>query len=190
MPIDPLDVGRTYESIIRINSQSGKGGVAYILEENFGYQLPKTMHPEIGKLVQIKSDAKGIELSSDEIFEVFKENYLDIEEKIKLLDFTLTSKNSISKCQLKYLYNSKEFISEGEGNGPIDACRKALKKDFEFDFMIQSYSEHSLGDKSTAKAIAYIEIVHNKESTFGVGVDNDIATASIKALFCALNRAF
>ena len=190
LPIDPLDVGRTYESIIRINSQSGKGGVAYILEENFGYQLPKPMHPEIGKLVQVKSDAKGVELSADEILEVFKDNYFNIEEKLSLIDFTLTSQNSISKCQLKYSYNSNIIVSEGEGNGPIDACRKALRKDFPEDFVIKSYSEHSCGDKSTAKAVAYIEITHNDKSTFGVGADNDIATASIKALFCALNRAF
>ena len=189
LPIDPLDVGRTYESIIRINSQSGKGGVAYILEENFGYTLPKPMHPEVGKLVQAKSDAKGIELSSNEILEVFKENYFDIDEKLILIDFTLSSKNSISKCKLKYTYNSKEFVSEGEGNGPIDACKKALQKDFTMDYLIKSYSEHSCGDKSTAKAIAYIEIGHDNKFTFGVGADNDIATASIKALFCALNRA-
>jgi len=189
LPIDPLDVGRTYESIIRINSQSGKGGVAYILEENFGFLLPKQMHPEIGKLVQIKSDEKGVELSADEIFEVFKENYFNVEEKLSLIDFTLSSKDNISKCKLKYTYNSKEIISEGEGNGPIDACRKALKKDFYIDFIIKSYSEHSCGDKSSAKAVAYIEIIHNDNSTFGVGADNDITKASIKALFCALNRA-
>ncbi|MCF6330781.1 MAG: 2-isopropylmalate synthase [Sulfurimonas sp.] len=189
LPIDPLDVGRTYESIIRINSQSGKGGVAYILEEKFGFLLPKSMHPEIGKLVQAKSDKKGVELSADEILEVFKENYFNISEKLSLIDFTLSSKNSISKCKLKYTYNSKEITSEGEGNGPIDACKKALKKDFPMDFVIKSYFEHSCGDKSTAKAVAYIEIVHDNKSTFGVGADNDIATASIKALFCALNRA-
>ncbi len=190
LPIDPLDVGRTYESIIRINSQSGKGGVAYILEENFGFILPKPMHPEVGKLVQAKSDEKGVELSADEILEVFKENYFNISEKLSLIDFILSSKNSISKCKLKYTYNSKEITSEGEGNGPIDACKKALNKDFPMDFAIKSYSEHSCGDKSSAKAVAYIEISHDNKSTFGVGTDNDIATASIKALFCALNRSY
>ncbi|MCF6309289.1 MAG: 2-isopropylmalate synthase [Sulfurimonas sp.] len=191
LPIDPDDVGRTYESIIRINSQSGKGGVAYILEKNFGYQLPKAMHPEIGKLVQALSDAKGKELSADDILNVFKENYFEIKEHISLIDFTLTSVKGISRCTLTYEYNGKEIVADGEGNGPVDACKKALMKDYKNQFSINSYAEHSLGDQSSAKAISYIEIqTPDTLSCFGVGADNDIATASIKALFCALNRGF
>ena len=191
LPIDPEDVGRTYESIIRINSQSGKGGVAYILEKNFGYQLPKAMHPEIGKIVQTVSDAKGVELSTAEILEIFKDNYFDIKEHISLKDFTLTSIKGVSKCTLTYIYNGKEIVANGEGNGPVDACKKALMKDYKNSFIINSYYEHSCGDKSSAKAVAYIEIQTPETlSCFGVGADNDIATASIKALFCAINRAF
>ncbi|MCW8895615.1 2-isopropylmalate synthase [Sulfurimonas sp.] len=191
LPIDPEDVGRTYESIIRINSQSGKGGVAYILDNNFGYQLPKAMHPEVGKLVQAVSDAKGIELSADEIFDIFKENYFNIKEHVSLVDFTLTSVKGVSKCTLTYIYNGEEIVADGEGNGPVDACKKALMKDYQNEFTINSYAEHSLGDKSSAEAVAYIEIqTADTISCFGVGSDNDIATASIKALFCALNRAF
>lgn len=191
LPIDPEDVGRTYESIIRINSQSGKGGVAYILEKNFGYQLPKAMHPEIGKLVQDVSDNKGEELSSDEVLEIFQKNYFDIKEHISLVDFNLTSVKGTSKCTLTYTYNGKEIIADGEGNGPVDACKNALTKDYKNKFIINSYSEHSLGEQSSAKAIAYIEIqTDDTMSCFGVGSDNDIATASVKALFCAINRAF
>ena len=191
LPIDPEDVGRTYESIIRINSQSGKGGVAYILEKNFGYQLPKAMHPEVGKLVQGASDTKGIELSANEILEIFQKNYFEIKEHISLVDFTLTSVKGVSKCTLTYNYNGKEIIANGEGNGPVDACKKALMKDYKNKFSINSYAEHSFGDKSSAKAIAYIEIQTPETlSCFGVGADNDIATASIKALFCAINKAF
>ena len=191
LPIDPEDVGRTYESIIRINSQSGKGGVAYILEKNFGYQLPKAMHPEIGKIVQAISDAKGVELSADEILDIFKENYFEIKEHVSLKDFTLTSVKGVSKCTLTYFYNGSEVVAEGQGNGPVDACKKALMKDYKNSFTISSYAEHSCGDKSSAKAVAYIEIeTSDTLSCFGVGADNDIATASIKALFCALNRAF
>lgn len=191
LPIDPEDVGRSYESIIRINSQSGKGGVAYILEKNFGYQLPKAMHPEVGKLVQDLSDKKGEELSAEEIFDIFKENYLEIKEHISLNDFTVTSVKGISKCTLTYSYNGEEVVSEGEGNGPVDACKNALMKNYENNFSINSYYEHSCGHQSSAKAIAYIEIqTQSTLSCFGVGADNDIATASVKALFCALNRAF
>jgi len=191
LPIDPNDVGRTYEDIIRINSQSGKGGVAYILEKNFGYQLPKAMHPEIGKLVQALSDKEGRELSNDEIFEVLQDNYFKNEEHISFVDCSLSSKSSTSTCELIYKFNGKEITSVGEGNGPIDATKNALMKEYPHEFSIKSYSEHSCGDKSTAKAIAYIEIQsENTLSCFGMGADNDIATASIKALFCAVNRAF
>ncbi|MCK9454869.1 2-isopropylmalate synthase [Sulfurimonas sp.] len=191
LPIDPEDVGRSYESIIRINSQSGKGGVAYILEKNFGYQLPKAMHPEVGKLVQEVSDKKGQELSSEEIFEIFKKNYFEIKEHISLVDFTVSSVKGISKCTLTYSQDGKEIVADGEGNGPVDACKDALMKNYQNEFSINSYYEHSLGNKSSAKAIAYIEIeTKDTLSCFGVGADNDIATASIKAMFCALNRAF
>ena len=191
LPIDPADVGRTYESIIRINSQSGKGGVAYILEKNYGYQLPKAMHPEIGRAVQALSDEKGRELSPEEILAVFKKEYFEVKEHISFQDVSLTSDNGVSKCTLSYIYNGEEITSEGEGNGPIDACKNALMQHYKNEFTIKSYSEHSCGDKSSAKAVAYIEI-QSKEilSCFGVGADNDITVASIKALFCALNRAF
>ncbi|QFR50178.1 2-isopropylmalate synthase [Sulfurimonas lithotrophica] len=191
LPIDPRDVGRTYEDIIRINSQSGKGGVAYILEKNFGYQLPKAMHPEIGKLVQILSDKEGRELDAKEIFEVLQDNYFRNKEHISFVDSSINSKSSTSTCELTYKMNGKEIISVGEGNGPIDAAKNALMKEYPNEFKIKSYSEHSCGDKSTAKAIAYIEIQsENTLSCFGMGADNDITTASIKALFCAINRAF
>lgn len=191
LPIDPEDVGRSYESIIRINSQSGKGGVAYVLEKNFGYQLPKAMHPEVGKLIQDVSDKKGQELSSDEILEIFKESYFNVKEHISLVDFTLSSLKGTSKCTLTYIYNGVEIVSSGEGNGPVDACKDALMKNYANNFTINSYFEHSFGNKSSAKAIAYIEIeTKTTLSCFGVGADNDIATASVKALFCALNRAF
>ena len=191
LPIDPADVGRTYESIIRINSQSGKGGVAYILEKNYGYHLPKAMHPEIGRIVQALSDEKGRELEHEEILEAFKNTYFTIEEHISFVDFTLSSDNGTSSCILNYIYNGEHITSKGEGNGPIDACKNALMQKYKNTFSIKSYSEHSCGDKSTAKAVAYIEI-SSKEvlSRFGVGADNDITIASIKAMFCALNRTF
>ncbi|SFV51348.1 2-isopropylmalate synthase [hydrothermal vent metagenome] len=191
LPIDPADVGRTYESVIRINSQSGKGGVAYILEKEYGYQLPKPMHPEIGNIVQAVTDEKGQVLSSKEIFEIFEDTYFKLKESISLVDFTLTSDNKISKCTLTYRYNGKEITAQGEGNGPIDACKSALMKNYTHEFSINSYSEHSCGEKSSATAVAYIELqTQDISSCFGAGKDSDIATASIKAMFCALNRAF
>ena len=190
LPIDPADVGRTYESIIRINSQSGKGGVAFILEKNYGYQLPKAMHPEIGKIVQAVSDAKGVELDAKEILEIFESTYFHPQEHINFVNATLSSVDGISKCSITYKHDTKTITAEGEGNGPIDACKNALMKEYTHDFTIKSYSEHSCGDKSSAKAIAYIEIQNDKTlSCFGVGADTNITIASIKAMFCAINRA-
>lgn len=191
LPIDPNDVGRSYESIIRINSQSGKGGVAYILEKNYGYQLPKAMHPEIGRAVQAVSDEKGKELDAAEILEIFQKTYFEMPEHVSLVDFNLISDKKISRCTLTYDYNGERIEAHGEGNGPIDACKNALMKDYKNEFQLLSYSEHSCGDKSSAKAVAYMQI-QSKEvlSCFGVGVDEDIATASVKAMFSAINRAF
>ncbi len=191
LPIDPADVGRTYESIIRINSQSGKGGVAYILEKKYGYQLPKAMHPEIGRIIQSVSDAKGVELSAKEILSIFRKTYFHYEEKIKFEHASLSSNNGVSTCTISYKNNGEAITSTGEGNGPIDACKNAIMQEYKNDFSVKSYSEHSCGDKSSAKAIAYIEI-QTKEtiSCFGVGEDNNIIIASIKAMFCALNRTF
>lgn len=130
-------------------------------------------------------------MSGEEIFEIFNENYFNIKEHISLVDFTVSSLKGISKCTLTYILNGTEIVSNGEGNGPVDACRDALMKDYRNSFSINSYFEHSFGNKSSAKAIAYIEIeTQSTLSCFGVGADNDIATASVKALFCALNRAF
>ncbi|WP_345992610.1 2-isopropylmalate synthase [Sulfurimonas sp. HSL-1716] len=194
LPIDPEDVGRTYEGIIRINSQSGKGGVAYILEHEFGYQLPKKMHPEFGRIIQGVTDKEGRELNNDEILDIFTKTYLESEGGVELVDFAISSPTSKDKnvwCKLTYSCNGKEIVSEGHGNGPIDACKNALSKECEYAFKIKSYSEHSCGEQSSANAVAYIEIETNDlTSFFGVGVDSDITIASIKALFSALNRAF
>jgi len=191
LPIDPADVGRTYESIIRINSQSGKGGVAYILEKSYGYQLPKAMHPEIGKIVQALSDTKGVELTTKEILEIFEDTYFHPKEHVQFINAILSSNNGISNCRITYKHNDKTITADGEGNGPIDACKNALMKEYAYNFTIKSYSEHSCGDKSSAKAIAYIEIQTDETlSCFGVGSDNNITIASIKAMFCAINRAF
>ncbi len=191
LPIDPEDVGRSYESIIRINSQSGKGGVAYILEDSFGYQLPKAMHPEIGKIVQEVTDKEARELSNDDILAIFEKSYFKQDEHISFISRSASTRDNAVWCELKYRYNGKEIVAESEGNGPIDACRKALLKDYPNSFTINSYSEHSCGEKSTATAVAYIEIETDKgERFFGAGKDSDITLASIKALFSAINRAF
>ncbi|MDP1785426.1 MAG: 2-isopropylmalate synthase [Sulfuricurvum sp.] len=194
LPIDPQDVGRNYEGIIRINSQSGKGGVAYVLEDKFGYSLPKKMHPEIGRIVQQVTDDAGRELSAEEILAIFEKTYFGEPHHIEFIDYAVmleSAKDKMVKCVLEYTYNGKTIRSEGQGNGPIDACKNALMSEYPNIFKIRSYSEHSFGELSSAEAIAYIEIENDKLETFyGVSRDNDITIASIKAMFSALNRAF
>ena len=195
LPIDPEDVGRSYEGIIRINSQSGKGGVAYILDDNYGYQLPKAMHPEIGRIVQEITDKEGRELTPEEIKEIFERTYLEATGPLEFVDFDVMSEkteSSKARCKLTYRYEGRLIESEGHGNGPIDACKHALTVEFPHAFIVRSYAEHSYGEQSSAQAIAYMQVEHSEEmhSCFGVGADTDIAIASIRALFSALNRAF
>lgn len=194
LPIDPSDVGRNYEGIIRINSQSGKGGIAYVLEDKYGYSLPKKMHPEIGREVQKYTDELGRELESEEILEIFERTYFGEPMDIEFVDFSIVSesaKEKLVKCVLEYKHNGKIIRSEGSGNGPIDAAKNALMAEYSHSFKILSYSEHSRGELSSAEAVAYIEIeTSSLERYFGVGCDDDITVASIKAMFSALNRAF
>ena len=149
------------------------------------------MHPEVGKLVQAVTDVEGRVLSSSEIVAIFEKTYFEMQGHLSLVGFSVSSDNKMSTCSLNYIYNGKEIQAEGQGNGPIDACKNALTKEYKNNFSISSYSEHSCGEQSSATAIAYIELeTATTISCFGVGRDHDIATASIKALFCALNRAF
>ena len=163
------------------------------MEKNYGFVLPKAMQPEFARIVQAKSDEVVRELGNDEIFELFKKTYLENDTNIKLIDFTteISASEKEVSCTLRYLCDGVEIESIGKGNGPIDACKNALNKECHYDFVIKSYSEHSLSEKSSANAVAYIEIERSDYSRyFGVGVDSDITIASIKALFSALNRAF
>jgi 2-isopropylmalate synthase len=192
LPIDPDDLGRNYEGIIRINSQSGKGGVAYLLDDSYGYSLPKKMHPEIGKIVQGVTDREGRELESEEILAIFKKTYFEPEVHLELIDFTAkTNKDHTVSCKLTYKLNGKKVKSEGSGNGPIDACKHALEKEYPHDFAIMDYTQHTSGEKSSAEAIAYIQVqTEGKETFYGVGADTNISLASVKAIFSALNRAY
>ena len=196
LPIDPSDVGRTYESIIRINSQSGKGGVAYVMEKEFGFRMPKTMHPEFGKIVQALTDREGRELQLDEIFAAFKKEYLTIKAPYELKSFNVVKRHisdnengSHAEIEATLLADGREVTIAASGNGPLDAFCSALKKDVTGDFRLSHYDEHALNGGSSAKAAAYIEIeMPDGTSRWGTGVDTDIIIASIKAVLSSLNR--
>jgi 2-isopropylmalate synthase len=192
IPIDPADIGRTYKAIIRINSQSGKGGVAYILETEFGYQLPKLMHKEIGKIVNDLADRHGTELSPDEIHAAFQKEYLDRDSPALVLrDFRTTERGAQVTSEAELTVRGETVRLTGTGNGPIDAFVRGLAAAGRVPaFDVQSYNEHSLGSGAEARAVSYIQIkLANGRALFGAGVDTNIELASIRAIVSALNRA-
>lgn len=191
IPIDPADLGRSYKAIIRINSQSGKGGVAYVLENAFGFQLPKLMHKEIGKLINDRADAKGTELSADEINAIFRREYLEqADAPVVLQHFKTTERDSAVMCEAEMTFSGVVHALTGTGNGPIAAFVRALAATQLPKFDVLHYSEHSLGSGAEARAVSYIQIKTERGLTlYGAGIDTNIELASIKAIVSALNRA-
>ncbi|HUJ44148.1 MAG TPA: 2-isopropylmalate synthase [Opitutaceae bacterium] len=190
IPIDPADVGRTYRAIIRINSQSGKGGVAYVMEKEFGFSLPKGMHKEFGRVINDLADEKKTEISPQEIHDAFVREYLGRETPVKLEHFRTTERDSKVRCEAVVKYEGKAHKITGTGNGPIDAFVNALGTAGVPPFALLSYAEHSLGKGAEARAAAYIQVKTTRGLSFyGAGIDTNIELASIKALVSALNRA-
>lgn len=191
LPIDPADIGKTYEAIVRINSQSGKGGVAYIMESEFGCSLPKEMHPEFASKIQKVSERTGGEVQPEVVWQTFEKEYVNVDEPLHLTSFnyeTIDSQNEV-RCKLKLLVNGEPTSCDGQGNGPIEACCNALQSIDQYRGTLEHYSEHSIGSHANAKAISYIAISHGKAPlTFGVGIDENIMLASIRALLSACNR--
>ena len=194
LPIDPKDIGRSYEAIIRINSQSGKGGVAYILETEFGLQLPKAMHIEFGKVIKTLADRRGEEILVTELFEAFKQEYLLRTSPLEFESFAskmvLNSNGQETlECTACILVNGVSQELRAQGNGPIDAFVQALNQQQIATFQVLSYSEHSLGRGSETQAVAYIQIQTPKGQTyFGAAIDTNIEHASIRAILSAVNR--
>lgn len=189
IPIDPADIGRSYRAIIRINAQSGKGGVAYVLEHEFGYSLPKLMHKEIGRLINDVADARGTELQPADVHEVFRQEYLERTSPIGLRHFKTTERDSDVTCDAALTIDGVPHQLTGKGNGPIDAFTHALATTQLPRFEVLSYAEHSLGKGSEARAVSYIQIKTERGHTlFGAGIDTNIELASIKAIVSALNR--
>lgn len=189
LPIDPGDVGRQYETdVIRINSQSGKGGIGYLLEHQFGYDLPKKMREDVGYTVKSISDHAHAELSPDEVLKAFTENYININTPIKLIDYHFFRSERI-KVMLTVEMNgeTKEVIANG--NGRLDAVSNAVRDSLGVSFSELTYEEHALTIGSSSQAISYVGItLDNGKLVWGAGVNDDIIAASINALFSAINR--
>ena len=195
LPVDPSDLGREYEPLVRINSQSGKGGVAFVMDHCFGFKLPKSMQQEFAEVVQKISEKKG-EVQPNEIMDAFKEQYLSLQEPFKLISISISDINSdtekTTKVNAVINYKGEEREIEGIGNGPIDSLGKALSNSKLIDVSIIDYKEHALSTGSEAEAAAYVYMSRNdtNKKTFGVGVDSNITRASIKSIISALNRLY
>lgn len=195
LPIDPADIGRKYEPVVRINSQSGSGGVAFVMDTVYGYQLPKQMQKEFAKVVQVISEQTGGEVAPEMIMEAFRKEYLDLTEPFKFVFLKEVDNdgNDETKVALDFEYKGEQMHSEASGNGPIDAVKLAIKQRVpEVDIKVINYCEHALSEGSHAKAAAYIQMRDNRTEkvTFGVGVSSNITRASIRGMFSALNRLY
>jgi 2-isopropylmalate synthase len=190
IPIDPADVGRTYKAIIRINSQSGKGGVAYVMEKEFGYDLPKAMYKEFGRVINDLADERKAEITPDDIHEAFLREYIARDQPLKLEHFRTTERKKQVKCEAEVVFEGRIHKLTGSGNGPIDAFVNGLGAAGVPAFELLFYSEHSLGKGAEARAVSYIQIKSRRGPTyFGAGIDTNIELASIKALVSAINRS-
>ena len=192
LAIDPEDIGRDYEAIIRINSQSGKGGVAYILARDFGLDLPKAIHPEVGMVVNETADQGSRELSPQEVHEVFMQAYVNLEAPMELLSIEREdfSKSGEVKIEAEIRMHGKSNRLTGTGNGPISAFVDALEREGYKDFQLLDYRQHSIGGGSKTKAAAYIQIKNDDGSvSFGCGINANIELAGLHALVSAYNRA-
>lgn len=191
LTIDPHDIGRSYEAIVRINSQSGKGGVAYILDQEHGFDLPKTMHPQVGKRVYDLADQRGSELSADEVGQVFREEFVNVARKMKILDYELDHQAAgrgevICRAEIEVEGHTKQV--EGTGNGPINGFVSALGEAGLKDFALTDYRSHAVRGGSSSDAAAYVQLRHDDgRILWGVGVDPSIEIAGLNALVSAWN---
>lgn len=195
LPIDPSDIGRQYEPIVRINSQSGKGGVAFVMDTFYGFKLPKGMHKEFADVIQAISEKQG-EVAPEQILDEFKSNYTEKKEPIHFRKSQITEAEDdtafSTAARVRYTDHGVEKIFEGIGNGPIDAVQKGLEKELGIEIRVLDYYEHALASGSGAQAASYIHLLDVKtgKATYGVGISSNITRASIRGIFSAVNRLF
>ena len=189
LPIDPSDLGRSYEAVVRINSQSGKGGVAYILEKDHGVSLPRRLQISLSSKIQDVADQSGKELLSHEIWSIFESNFIKNTLDTQLKSFSvITSDKNQDEVKLEIKQDEKCIELSGTGNGPIDACIDAFKNLHKSNFSIADYHQHSLATGSDAKAVAYIEVSDGVNTKWGVGIDENTTKASFKAITVGIDK--
>ena len=192
LPIDPSDVGRTYEEVVRVNSQSGKGGVAYLIERDHGLSMPRRLQIEFSQIIQKITDETGKEITASEIWETFQNTYLNNGEGFNFIEHKIesSSKNKLQEdlIKVKLLKDKEEYSIDGVGNGPIDAFINALKKDLDLSVKVSDYHQHAVSTGSDAKAVAYIEIQSEGKSSWGVGMHANTVIASLLSVISGLNK--
>jgi 2-isopropylmalate synthase len=187
--IDPKDVGRDYEAIIRVNSQSGKGGVAYLMQAEHHLDLPRGLQIDFAQKVQAITDARGGELGTGELLDAFTEHYLGVDAPYALVSYTHESGESLDRLVARMLVDGEEVEVEGEGNGPIAALVHAIEERFGLAVDVREYHEHAMSKGEDATAAAYVEADVDEEAFWGVGIHPSIVTASLRAVINAVNRA-
>jgi 2-isopropylmalate synthase len=190
LPIDPKDVGRTYEAIIRVNSQSGKGGVAYLMKTEHHFDLPRGLQIDFAQKVQAITDVRGGELTAAELLDLFREHYLDVTEPVQLVSYTHEAGESYDRLVARVRIEGEETEVAGESNGPIAAFVQGLSERLGLEIRIRDYHEHAMSAGEEATAAAYVEADVDEDAVWGVGVHTSIATASLRAVVNAVNRAY
>ena len=188
LPIDPRDIGRTYQDVIRVNSQSGKGGVAYVLANKFGFQLPRWLQIEFSRVVQKVTEDTGQEISPEQIWTLFNNHYLDNAKALSLEDFTIAKHEGRETFAAKLNYMGEMIAINGEGDGVLDAFVEALKDAIKLDFEIMEYGEHALGQGADAEAVTYIQIRCEGRRYSGVAISKDIIASSLNAFMGAASQ--
>ncbi|MEO0495926.1 MAG: 2-isopropylmalate synthase [Pseudomonadota bacterium] len=190
LPIDPQDVGRTYEAIVRINSQSGKGGIAYVLDADYGLKIPRGMQIELREIVQSVTDEEGTELPSSRIHEIFQQTYVARPDgRLRFVDYaTSPAPQGGRLMEARIMDDGAQITITGHGNGPVDSFCNAIGKHLGKEISVADYSEHSLGSGSDATAICYMELVIDGDRVFGAGVNPNISAASLEAIIAAADR--
>ena len=189
LPLDPKDIGREYDGdVIRINSQSGKGGIGYLLEQKYGFNLPAKMREDVGYAVKNVSDHQHKELTAEEVYQVFHDQYINIESPIRLQEVHFIQNNGIS-TEITIQRNGETKIYHGRGNGRLDAVSNAIMRHFDVHFSLITYEEHALQSGSNSQACAYVGIQDQNGTVYwGAGIRNDIIDASAAALISAVNK--
>ena len=193
LPIDPKDVGRSYEAVIRINSQSGKGGVAYLLEKDHGLSMPRRLQIEFSQVIQKLADESGKEISPSDIWNNFQNTYLAKSGNYEFLEHNINSKanndgTQSDQIEMSLLSDTKKISIKGSGNGPLDAVIDAIKKDLDIDLKISDYHQHAISSGSDAQAVAYSELIFKDKSVWGVGIHQNTVIAGLESVISGLNR--